>query len=72
MCPTPAGSWSNRLTARRADLRGRGLGIGRPPNHDLRSLLDAIFYVNRAGIPWRHLPHGYPHWNTVYAFIARW
>lgn len=31
MCPTPAGSWSNRLTARRADLRGRGLGIGRPP-----------------------------------------
>jgi transposase len=60
------------LTAWRAERRGRGLDIGRPPNHDLRSLLDAILYVNRTGIPWRYLPHDYPHWNTVYAYFARW
>ncbi|RAJ29647.1 putative transposase of IS4/5 family DUF4096, partial [Kitasatospora sp. SolWspMP-SS2h] len=30
------------LTAWRAERRGRGLDIGRPPDHDLRSLLDAI------------------------------
>lgn len=24
------------------------------------------------GIPWRYLPHDYPHWNTVYAYFARW
>ncbi|MFI1524905.1 IS5 family transposase [Kitasatospora cineracea] len=60
------------LTAWRAERRGRGLDIGRPPDHDLRSLLDAILYVNRTGIPWRYLPHDYPHWNTVYAYFARW
>ncbi|MFF2732843.1 IS5 family transposase [Streptomyces sp. NPDC058008] len=60
------------LTAWRAERRGRGLDIGRPPNHDLRSLLDAVLHVNRTGIPWRYLPHDYPHWNTVYAYFARW
>ena len=60
------------LTAWRAERRGRGLDIGRPPDHDLRSLLDTILYVNRTGIPWRYLPHDYPHWNTVYAYFARW
>jgi transposase len=60
------------LTAWRAERRGRGLDIGRPPNHDLRSLLDAVLYVNRTGIPWRYLPHDYPHWNTVSAYFARW
>ncbi|GLP67329.1 DDE transposase [Streptomyces sp. TUS-ST3] len=28
--------------------------------------------MNRTGIPWRYLPHDYPHWNTVYAYFARW
>ncbi|MFD7324280.1 IS5 family transposase [Streptomyces sp. NPDC059875] len=60
------------LTAWWSERRGRGLDIGRPPDHDLRSLLDAVLYVNRTGIPWRYLPHDYPHWNTVYAYFARW
>ncbi|WP_405475704.1 IS5 family transposase [Streptomyces sp. NBC_00009] len=60
------------LTAWRSERGGRGLDIGRPPDHDLRSLLDAVLYVNRTGIPWRYLPHDYPHWNTVYAYFARW
>ncbi|MFD7836168.1 IS5 family transposase [Streptomyces sp. NPDC059761] len=60
------------LTAWRAERRGRGLDIGRPPDHDLRSLLDAVLYVNRTGIPWRYLPHDYPHWNTACAYFARW
>ncbi|MEV6704148.1 IS5 family transposase [Streptomyces sp. NPDC051453] len=59
-------------TAWRSERRGRGLDIGQPPDHDLRSLLDAVLYVNRTGIPWRYLPHDYPHWNTVYAYFARW
>lgn len=28
--------------------------------------------MNRTGIPWRYLSHDYPHWNTVYAYFARW
>src|SRR6266567_3473577 len=35
------------LTAWRERERRAGLGIGRPPQHDLRSLLDAILYVGR-------------------------
>lgn len=60
------------LTAWRSERRGRGLDIGRPPDHDLRSLLNAVLYVNRTGIPRRYLPHDHPHWNTVYAYFARW
>ncbi|MER6440257.1 transposase [Streptomyces sp. NPDC001185] len=40
------------LTARRSECRGRGVDIGRPPDHDRRSLLDAVPCVNRTGIPW--------------------
>jgi hypothetical protein len=53
------------LTAWRQRERRAGLRIGRPPRHDLRSLLDAILYVDRAGIPWRYLPHEYPPYQPV-------
>nr|BFD96304.1 IS5-like element ISSco3 family transposase [Kitasatospora sp. Xyl93] len=60
------------LTAWRAERRGRALDIGRPPEHDLRDILDAILYVDRTGIPWRYLPHEYPPWATVYGYFAKW
>lgn len=31
-----------------------------------------MLYVARTGIPWRYLPHDYPHWNTVYQYFGRW
>ncbi|MCW7946482.1 hypothetical protein AAW14_31965 [Streptomyces hygroscopicus] len=46
------------LAAWRAERRGPDLDIGRPPDHDLHSLLDAILYVNRTGIPCPYLPEG--------------
>ncbi len=48
------------LTAWRSEHHNRGLDIGRAPDHDLPSLLDAVLYLNRTGIPWRYLPHDYP------------
>ncbi|MEU7900443.1 transposase [Nonomuraea sp. NPDC049152] len=53
------------LSAWRADRRGRGLDIGRPCEHDLRAIMNAILYVDRTGIPWRYLPHEYPPWLPV-------
>lgn len=53
------------LTAWRAERRGKGLDIGRPPEHDLRRIMDAILYVDRTGIPWRYLPHDFTPWETV-------
>lgn len=45
---------------------------GRPREHDLRAVLDAIGYVTRYGIEWRALPVDFPSWEAVYAFFVRW
>jgi transposase len=45
---------------------------GRPMEHDLRAVLDAIGYVTRYGIEWRALPVDFPLWEAVYAFFLRW
>lgn len=60
------------LAAWRFERRGRALDFGRPPEHDLRDIMDAILYVDRAGVQWRYLPHDFPHWNTIYGYFARW
>ena len=60
------------LSAWRAERRGNGLDFGRPPEHDLRRIMEAILYVDRTGIPWRYLPHDFPPWETTYGYFARW
>ncbi|MBU0607339.1 MAG: transposase, partial [Armatimonadetes bacterium] len=46
-------------------------GRGRPPTHDKRLLLDAIFYQVRTGAPWRYLPKDFPHWSAVWSLFRR-
>jgi putative transposase len=41
-------------------------GYGRPRTHDLREILNAIFYLLKSGCQWRLLPHDFPRWPTVY------
>ncbi|WP_405961409.1 IS5 family transposase [Streptomyces sp. NBC_00024] len=60
------------LTSWRDQRRARALDIGRPPEHDLRQIMNAILYVDRTGIPWRYLPHDFPPWATVYGYFAKW
>lgn len=60
------------LAAWRFERRGRALAFGRPPEHDLRDIKDAILYVDRTGVQWRYLPHDFPHGNTVYGYFAKW
>src|SRR3954452_18194247 len=50
----------------------RGGGRGRPAGIPRREVVDAIFYALRTGCQWRYLPEGFPHWNTVYGYFARW
>ncbi|MHB1354652.1 MAG: transposase [Anaerolineae bacterium] len=45
---------------------------GRPRLHDMRAILDAIFYLQRTGCSWRMLPHDLPPWQTVYDYYNRW
>lgn len=44
---------------------------GRPRKHDMRAVLNALFYHTRQGCTWRALPHEYPPWRTVYNYF-RW
>jgi putative transposase len=53
-------------------LAPRRGGKGRPPTIERREVADAIFYVLRTGCQWRDLPEGFPHWNTVYGYFAKW
>ena len=53
-------------------LAPRYVGKGRPPRIPRREVANAIFYVLRTGCQWRDLPEGFPHWNTVYGYFARW
>ena len=45
---------------------------GRPRKWPLRTLLDAVLYLTRAGCCWRLLPGDFPPWQTVYSYFARW
>jgi len=46
---------------------------GCPRQHDMREVLNALFYHNREGCSWRAIPHdfGIP-WKTVYNYFRAW
>ncbi|MDX3586084.1 transposase [Streptomyces europaeiscabiei] len=44
----------------RAERRRHALDIGRPPEHDLREIMNAILYVDPTGVQGRCLPHDFP------------
>ena len=45
---------------------------GRKRKHPIREILNAIFYIVRAGCAWRMLPHDLPPWKTVYHYFRPW
>ena len=45
---------------------------GRSRKTDLREVFNALLYLNRAGCPWRLLPHEFPPWRTVYNYFRAW
>ena len=44
---------------------------GRPRRWPMRSIMDAVLYVLRAGGAWRLLPKDFPPWGTVYRWFVR-
>ena len=38
----------------------------------MREIINGIFYVMRAGCPWRLLPNDLPPWGTIYRSFAAW
>ena len=62
------GQWE-KLTGILPDRRGQ---VGRPMQHSLRTVLDAIFYVLRTGCQWANLPREYPPYKSVYYHFRKW
>lgn len=42
----------------------------KPADH--RLVLDGIFWIARAGAPWRDLPQEFGKWSSVYRQFRRW
>lgn len=59
------------LTAWRTERQKTSLGLGGEVA-DLREVMNAILYVNRTGIAWRHLPHDFPPHTTVFSHFSAW
>jgi len=38
----------------------------------MREILNAILYMIKTGCPWRHLPHDFPPWGTVWWYFWLW
>src|SRR3984885_2329075 len=50
----------------------RPCATGRPREWPMREIVNGIFYVMRAGCPWRLLPNDFPPWETIYRWFAAW
>lgn len=38
----------------------------RKRKHSLRTIINAIFFINNTGIQWRNLDSKYPPWETIF------
>jgi putative transposase len=45
---------------------------GRKRDSDLREILNAIFYLNKTGCPWRYLPKDFPSYHLVNYYYNKW
>ncbi len=55
-----------------APLLPPAAATGRPRTHFMREILNAVFYIVRAGCAWRLLPHDFPGWQSVYYYFRKW
>ncbi len=45
---------------------------GRPRELDMRSVVNAMLYVDKTGCQWELLPKEYPNHNSVFYYFNRW
>ncbi len=64
--------WAVLEPQAREVMRELARAQGRPMDHDLRAMCDAVACVVRNGIEWRAVPVDFPPWDPVYAFYERW
>jgi len=45
--------------------------VGNKSDWHKRSLINAVFYIDKTGCQWEYLPRDYPPYNTVWSFFRR-
>ncbi len=81
--PTTRQQYSRTVTRYQTDLTDaewrviaphlpKPCATGRPRAWPMREIVNGIFYVMRAGCPWRLLPNDLPPWGTIYRWFAAW
>lgn len=48
------------------------LPVQRKRKHDLRAVINALFYFTRCSVQWRNLPWNFPPWKSVYYYFRKW
>ena len=48
------------------------LNLRRKRRHDLRHIMNALFYMVRTGCQWRNLPPNFPPWRAVNYYFEQW
>ena len=46
--------------------------LRRKRKYTIRQIINAILYVDKAGIQWRMLPNDFPDWRIVYYYFRTW
>lgn len=46
--------------------------LRRKRKYTIRQIINAILYVDKAGIQWRMLPNDFPDWRIVYYYFRKW
>jgi putative transposase len=66
-------NYSTNLTDSQYDAMIQIIGdILRKRKHSLGEILNAVFYLLKAGSQWRMLPCDFPKWQPVYYYFSRW
>jgi len=63
--------WNQIMSLVPAPKSGAGKR-GRPLKLERRTLVNAIFYIDRSGCAWRYLPKEFGPWQTVYGYFRQW
>ena len=60
------------LTDSRWAIIEKIIGDTRARQHDLRTICDAILWINYTGSQWRMLDSAFPCWQSVYYYFSKW
>jgi putative transposase len=63
--------YDSDLTGEEWEIIEKYFPLWNSSEHHKRSLVNAVFYINKTGCQWRYLPKDYPPHGTVWSFYRR-